>query len=193
VTVTKGESVKGIVFNLLEQIVTTTYGVDTWEDLLDNAGVSGVYTSLGSYPDEELERLVQAACNALSLTRSDVLRWFGVQAMPLLAEAYPKFFADHTASKTFLAGINSVIHAEVRKLYPGAACPHFNIGATASGALTLDYISTRRMCALAQGFVEGAANYFCEEVDFRHATCVDRGDDLCRFEISWTPRLNTAA
>ena len=181
-TVTKGDAVKGIVFNLLEQIVTTTHGVDTWEDLLDSAGVSGVYTSLGSYPDEELERLVQAACNALSLTRGDVLRWFGVQ-----------FFADHTASNTFLAGINSVIHAEVRKLYPGAACPHFNIGATASGALTLDYISTRRMCALAQGFVEGAANYYCEEVDFTHATCVDRGDDLCRFEISWTPRLNTAA
>lgn len=184
---------KGVVFNLLEQVVTDAYGEDTWETLLDNTGLSGAYTSLGSYPDEDMEALVAAACAALSLPRSAVLRWFGVQAMPLLAKAYPVFFEEHKTSKTFLAGINSVIHAEVRKLYPGAACPHFNIGALDSGAMTMDYVSTRRMCALAQGFVEGAGKFYCEDVRFEHTTCVDNGDDRCRFEITWGSALGAAA
>jgi len=41
---------KGIVFNLLEEVVTTHHGSDTWDLLLDTARLDGAYTSLGSYP-----------------------------------------------------------------------------------------------------------------------------------------------
>ena len=40
---------KGIVFNLLEEIVRETYGEDTWDDLLDSADLDGAYTSLRIY------------------------------------------------------------------------------------------------------------------------------------------------
>jgi hypothetical protein len=49
--------VKGIVYNLLEEVVSAEHGEDTWDALVDAAGVDGVYTSLGSYADEDLERL----------------------------------------------------------------------------------------------------------------------------------------
>ena len=38
---------KGVVFNLLEQLVARDYGEDTWDALLDAGGLDGVYTSLG--------------------------------------------------------------------------------------------------------------------------------------------------
>jgi hypothetical protein len=184
---------KGVVFNLLQQVVTDAYGADAWDDLLDAAGVSGVYTSLGSYSDEELEKLVAAACAKLGLPRGAVLRWFGQEAIPLLAVAYPSFFAGHTTSRTFVEGINDVIHAEVRKLYTGAECPHFNIRELEPGALSMDYKSSRRMCALAQGFVEGAARFYCEDVDFRHTACVEDGAERCLFEIVWPAQTAAAA
>ena len=118
---------KGVVFNLLQEVVTAAHGPDVWDDLLDRSDAGGVYTSLGNYPDEELERLVEAACVLLDLPREAVLRWFGAAAMPLLAKAYPTFFEGHGTARTFVGGINNVIHAEVRKLYTGAECPHFNI------------------------------------------------------------------
>lgn len=31
-------------FNLLEQLVSRDYGEDTWDDLLDEAGLDGAYT-----------------------------------------------------------------------------------------------------------------------------------------------------
>ena len=184
---------KGIVFNLLQEVVTAAHGADVWDDLLDRSDSGGVYTSLGSYPDEELETLVETACGMLGLSRDAVLRWFGAEAMPLLAKAYPAFFANHTSARTFVAGINNVIHAEVRKLYTGAECPHFNIREPVEGLMTMDYRSTRRMCALAQGFVEGAAKYYCEDIEFRHVDCTASGAERCMFEIRWPAQIVSAA
>lgn len=183
---------KGVVFNLLEEAVTRAFGPDTWDALVEDAGVSGAYTSLGSYPDEEIEALAAAAGRALSLDRDAVLRWFGVNAMPILAELYPDFFRAPDA-RAFVEGINTVIHAEVRKIYPGAACPHFRMHAHPSGDLVMDYLSTRNMCALAQGFVEGAAAWFGETVDFQHAACVKDGAPHCTFQIAWTRAAAQAA
>jgi len=176
---------KGVVFNLLEEVVRRHHGEDLWDDLLDDAGLDGAYTSLGSYADADIEALVAAAAGKLGLQREDVLRWFGQTAMPVLAELYPAFFEPHSSSRTFVLGVNSIIHAEVRKLYTGAECPHFNFRDDADGALLMDYRSSRRMCALAQGFIEGAASHYGEAVDFRHDSCVDRGDPHCVFHIRW--------
>ncbi len=37
---------KGIVYNLLEEVVSAEHGEDTWNALVDAAGVHGIYTSL---------------------------------------------------------------------------------------------------------------------------------------------------
>ena len=140
-----------------------------------------------------MERLVETACAMLGLPREAVLRWFGAQAMPLLAKAYPNFFEGHTTARTFVGGINNIIHAEVRKLYTGAECPHFNIRETRPGVLTMDYRSSRRMCALAQGFVEGAARFYAEDVEFKHVACTADGADRCLFEIAWPAQITAAA
>jgi hypothetical protein len=176
---------KGVIFNLLETAVEAHFGPDMWDDLLDDAGLSGSYTSLGSYPDEEAEALVSAAMNRLGLDRSSVLKWFGASAIPALAITYPDFFVNHSSARTFVLGINNIIHAEVRKLYPGAACPHFEMSEPNPANLTMVYVSSRRMCALAEGFVAGAATHYGETVHFEHKSCVERGDARCTFNLTW--------
>lgn len=176
---------KGVVFNLLEESVTRGFGADTWDGLIAASGVSGAYTSLGNYPDAEIEALVAAASAALSLDRNAVLRWFGHNAIPILAELYPVFFEGVADARTFVEGVNHIIHSEVRKLYPGAACPHFRLHADASGDLVMDYLSARDMCALAQGFVEGVAAWYAQPVEFRHLQCKQDGHDHCTFAMTW--------
>ena len=56
---------KGVVYNLLEEAVVEKFGADIWDDLLDDAGVAGAYTSLGNYTDEEMIALVDAAAAKL--------------------------------------------------------------------------------------------------------------------------------
>ena len=179
---------KGIVFNLLEQVVVNAHGEAAWDGLLDAAGLDGAYTSLGSYPDAEIEKLVLAGSQALGMTPDAVLTWFGRSAMPLLARHYPAFFTPHRSARDFIVSVNSIIHPEVRKLYAGAGCPHFHFETGADGALLMGYNSSRRLCALAQGFIEGAGDYFGEAISVEHRSCMNHGDAHCLMAIRSTAK-----
>lgn len=186
---------KGIVFNLLEQVVVRRYGEAAWDRLLDATGLSGSYTSLGSYPDEEIGRLVAAGSQALGVPPAEVLRWFGREAMPLLAQRYPAFFSDHVSTRSFVLSINRIIHPEVHKLYTGAQCPVFGFDEEPNGDLSMTYDSSRKLCALAQGFIEGAGDHFHETADVEHVACMHDGDPKCvlRMRVAAAKTADAAA
>jgi hypothetical protein len=174
---------KGIVFNLLEEVVIRSHGDDAWDNLLDATALPGSYTSLGSYPDDEIVKLVAAGSDALGISPADLLRWFGRSSMPLLAKKYPVFFTEHRTALSFVLSVNSIIHPEVRKLYAGAHCPFFRFTETADGALLMTYDSPRRLCALAHGFIEGAGDHFDEAISVEHLSCMNEGDSKCLLSI----------
>jgi hypothetical protein len=174
---------KGIIFNLLEEVITAEYGAATWDRLLDDAGLDGAYTSLGSYGDDEMVGLVGVAATALQLPPEDVLRWFGRRAIPLLARRYPTFFTGHADARSFLLTLNGIIHPEVRKLYPGAATPVFDFDTSASDKLVIGYNSARKMCSLAEGFMHGAADFFHEHADITQSQCMHHGAGKCVFDV----------
>jgi hypothetical protein len=179
---------KGIVFNLLQQAVEAEYGETTWEAMLDSAGVDGAYTSLGSYPDEELGQLVDAASSALDTPHEGVVRWFGRVALPMLAEQYSQFFDGHTSARSFMLTLNDIIHPEVRKLYPGAGVPEFDFDTSSDEILTMGYSSQRKLCSFGEGLVEGAAAHYGEAVAIDQPRCMNRGDERCLLKISFSPQ-----
>lgn len=178
---------KGVVFRLLEQIVVCDYGEDMWDGLLDEAGLDGVFTTLGSYPDEQMMRLVTAASSSLDMPPDAVLRWFGRKSMPVFAADYPRLFEPHDSARSFVLTVNDIIHPEVRKLYPGAEVPEFDFDTSTPGLLCMSYRSSRRLCAFGEGLIQGAADHFGEQVSVEQPRCVNRGDDQCLFEINFSP------
>jgi hypothetical protein len=178
-------TVKGVVFNLLEQAISREYGEDVWDDLLDAAGLDGAYTSLGSYADEDLGAIVAAASSALGTPPDDVVRWFGRSALPLLAESYPQFFEPHDSARSFILTLNDIIHPEVRKLYPGADVPVFDFDTSSDGVLVMGYQSPRMLCAFAEGLIAGGADHYGEAVSIEQPRCMKRGDSKCVLEISF--------
>lgn len=178
-------AVKGVVFNLLEQIVIREHGEDAWDELLDSAGLEGSYTSLGSYEDADLAKLVGAASGALNLPPDEIVRWFGRNALPLFAVSHPQLFERHSSGRTFVLTLNDIIHPEVRKLYPGADVPVFDFASTPTGDIVMGYHSSRKMCSFAEGLLEGTADYFGEQVAIVQSLCMKRGDERCVIEISF--------
>ena len=174
---------KGIVFNLLEDVVTAHLGDEAWDETLDSANVNGSYTSLGSYDDEEFVALLGAIAKRTGQPAGDTLRWFGQKSMPFLAQRYTEFFSTHNSLRSFLLSLNDVIHAEVRKLYPGAEVPVFEFetpsGEAGHGSLIIHYNSKRRLCLLAEGFIAGAADCFAEAVAVSQRQCMHQGADHC--------------
>jgi hypothetical protein len=188
------DAMKGIIFNLLEEVVTQEHGEEAWEDLLDRSGAEGVYTSLGSYPDQEFVALLQALPGGVGPTPSELFRWFGRAAIPLLAQRYPVFFEGHDSTRSLLQALNDIIHPEVRKLYPGAEVPIFDLDPIPGLELpdhtvVMGYRSGRRLCALAEGFIHGTADHFGERVRIEQPRCMLRGDDRCALVCVFSPRL----
>jgi Haem-NO-binding len=176
--------VKGIIFNLTEDVITEESGHDQWDDLLDAANVHGAYTAVGSYSDDELLAIVAAASRATGASEDDVLRHVGRRSTPLLAARFPEFFELHTGVHTFLPTLNSVIHPEVRKLYPGATPPHFVFSEQADGTLRMEYHSQRGMCPLAEGLTLGAGDHFGEDLTITQPQCSKQGAPHCVLRIA---------
>jgi hypothetical protein len=178
---------KGIVFNLLQEIVCAEHGEDNWEEMLHKAGANGAYTSLGNYPDAEFMDLVGAAASALAMTPDGIVLWFGRRALPLLAQKYPEFFEGHS-TRSLLLSLNDIIHPEVRKIYPDADVPSFDYDTSLPDELLMSYRSRRMLCTLGQGLVEGAAAHYGEHATFEHLSCTRRGDAQCQFRIRFQAR-----
>ena len=114
----------------------------------------------------------------------DIIRWFGRNALPLLAKSYPKFFEPHDSTRPFVLTLNDIIHPEVRKLYPGADVPVFDFDTSSDEVLVMDYVSRRQLCSFAEGLIEGAADHYGETVSIEQSQCMGRGDSKCVLEIT---------
>lgn len=180
---------KGIVLNLLEETIRRHHSEAVWEAALDAAHLDGAYTSLGNYSDDEFHALVAAASRLTNREPEEFVRWFGAEAIEPLAARYPRLFAQ-PSMRAFLLTLNSMIHPEVRKLYPGSDVPHFDYLPSASNTLLMRYVSKRRLCGFAEGLIAGAAKYFRERASIAQQQCVLRGDAGCLFVVTFAGELH---
>jgi len=175
--------VKGVLFNVVEEVVVEHLSLATWDHIVVAARVDGAYTSLGTYDDNELERIVAAAARLLNRSPDDVLRFVGTHAFARLAERVPELMATMDGWRTVLSDLDQVIHVEVKKLYPDAMVPTFE--AVLDGDdMILGYRSARRMCALADGLAVGAGRWFGVDLVVTHTACVREGAPECHLRVS---------
>lgn len=155
---------KGIIFNAVHDAVAALYDEDTWDDLLDAAGLEGGYTSIGTYDDNELLAIVNVACETTGIDAAPLLRVLGTHAFPTLAGRHPEFLEHATTTVDFLRTVETIIHPEVMKLHPDATPPRFDFEDLNDGGLRMTYHSARRLGAMAEGLIYGAAAWFDEDV-----------------------------
>jgi len=173
---------KGIIFKILESTVIEQFDDLAWDQALEKAGLSGAYTSLGNYADSDIVAILQALPATSGAELSDRLRWFGYHAIPALKSNFPHFFEGHDL-RSMLPTLNHVIHPEVRKLYPGANPPVFELDEQKQIALI--YRSDRKLCHLAEGFILGTANALGETIEVQQSKCMHNGHRHCSIDISW--------
>ena len=173
---------KGVVFNVVEEVVIARFGLEQWDAVVAAAGVDGAYTALGNYADSDLGALVDAAAEATGLPNDAVLRLVGIDGFASLASRVPELLADIHDWRTLLVNIDRIVHVEVDMLYLGAVTPRFNVEPRGDDVLMV-YRSTRSMCALADVLAQGAARWFGAEVSVEHLRCTRDGDDRCELLV----------
>lgn len=170
---------KGVIFNILEELVIDTAGIVTWNTILETLELQGIYTAGQSYPDDELFALVGEISSRLEQPPEQVVGHFGEYLFQQLSQRYPEFTDDQADLKAFLKSVHDVIHVEVRKLYESPNLPTIVCHEPDANTLIMEYRSPRKLCILAEGLIRGAAEYYKTPIQISHPVCMHKGADHC--------------
>ena len=175
---------KGIVFNIFNDLVTDNFGLEIWDQLIErtNPGSQAIYTSAQVYPDEELVAYVTELSSITGASATELVKTFGKYMMHKFKSIHPEFIEGQDA-KSFLASVHDVIHVEVKKLHPDSLLPTFEYEDPSDEALTMIYSSERKLCALAEGLIEGVSEVFDQPIHVDHPQCMHDGAESCRLEL----------
>ena len=90
---------KGIIFNLLEDVVNANFGPDAWDDMIEGAKVSGVYTSLGNH--ETGDRFLCAVADRITaiVRPADTVARLGGDESAILFNDLGGHDIDHIAAR----------------------------------------------------------------------------------------------
>jgi len=153
---------KGSIFKLFEEFVTERFGPDAYEDLLDETSLETTepFVGPGTYPAGDLVALLTTASTHHDTSVDDLLRGLGRSAFSSLAGAVPTLMEGLDDPRDFLLGLESVIHTEVRKLYPDADPPRFTAVELDPTSLELRYESALGLFSLVEGLLDGLGDWY---------------------------------
>lgn len=166
---------KGVVFVNFADFVEESWGLEFWDQVLSEVAPAseGVYTTVATYPDQELFDLIGYICKVKSISPEDAQTVFGrwlFKKLHSIAPPQSKHFTDPFA---FLRGVQDVIHVEVKKLNQDAILPEFRFIEEDANSLTLEYISPRNLPYFCEGLILGLGDYMQQPLEVGHTPSLD--------------------
>ncbi|MCH9816048.1 MAG: heme NO-binding domain-containing protein [Actinomycetia bacterium] len=176
---------KGIVFNDFLEMVEEDFDVVQLDLIMQTADLpgDGVYTSVGNYDYSELLGLIVAASEVTGVAIPALLYAFGHHLFQTLGKRFPELLAPMTGAFDLFLGIEDIIHAEVRKLYPDAELPRFECALVTPNQMTMLYESPRRLAVLAHGLIDAGAEHFDEDISVTAENLSDSPDEKVLFTL----------
>ncbi|MBK1828167.1 heme NO-binding domain-containing protein [Haloferula rosea] len=156
---------KGIIFTEFLGLVEQKWDEDMVDDIIEACDLpsGGAYTAVGTYDHREIVALVSELSERSGVAVPDLLQVYGKHLFGKLAASYPEFVNKASSLLTFLEGVESYIHVEVRKLYPDAELPSFETRRPDPGVLEMIYRSSRHLDDVCHGLIEGSIAHFKTE------------------------------
>lgn len=153
---------KGIVFTEFLDLVENRFGLETVDEIIQKSKLpsNGVYTAIGTYAFSEMLTLVYNLSEKTELSIDALLHVYGLHFFSVIERDYPGILATYSNPMSLLSSVESHIHVEVRKIYPDAELPRFEVVEQIGNKLTLLYYSSRCMYAFGLGLMEKAFEHY---------------------------------
>lgn len=176
---------KGMIFNIFEDFICENWSVELYEEIFSRCPLKTKEPFVGpkTYPDVDFIAILKKTCEILEVDVEEGLRAFGKFAFIKLQQKYPYLINDEAGARNFLLTLDSVIHAEIKKIYPEAELPGFSYQDLSESQLIMIYKSKKQLCSLVEGLLEGVADYFDTEIKVCQNKCVKKGDSECEFDL----------
>jgi hypothetical protein len=175
----------GVIVLELERYLTQELGRPGWEQVRQEAGVSGrIIVPVDAYPDQEFSALLRAAAVRLHKSERLVLEEFGIFIAPSLIKTYRFLVKNEWTLLDVLSNVEQVMHAAVRRRTPFAEPPRLSIERRGSNEVLIVYRSPRKMCEFGRGVIEGLAQFFDETVHISEQSCMHERAPECRILVT---------
>tara|TARA_B110000091_G_C13695784_1_gene424152 strand:+ start:247 stop:807 length:561 start_codon:yes stop_codon:yes gene_type:complete len=158
---------KGIIFAEFLELVEKTFGLEVCQDILDANNDKGIYTSAGTYDHLHLVKLIITLSKLTNISTESLQKVYGKSTFINLLNSMPSLKLESKSTFEFITQVEEYIHVEVKKLYPEAKPPKFDIISNSEYEMTLDYISARCLSNVCFGLIEGCAEYFNEKINIQ--------------------------
>ena len=153
---------KGIVFTEFLDLVEDKFGLEMVDKIIENSDLesNGIYTSIGTYAFSEMLQLLKHLSANTNISTDDLLLVYGEHLFAVLAQSYPGLIESYKDPIEMLASIENHIHVEVRKIYPDAELPSFDVIEKTDNSLIMIYKSSRAMHYFGLGLMNKTFEHF---------------------------------
>ncbi|MBC3845384.1 heme NO-binding domain-containing protein [Winogradskyella echinorum] len=153
---------KGIVFTEFLELVEDKFGLEMVDKIISSSELEseGVYTSVGTYSFSEMLQLLQHLSENTGISIDNLLLVYAEHFFGVIEKSYPGLLATYKDPIEMISSIENHIHVEVRKIYPDAELPTFEVIEKTDKYLIMDYTSSRAMHHFGLGLMNKTFEHF---------------------------------
>ena len=158
---------KGIVFSEFLDLVEVKFGLEMVDKIINQSKLKsgGAYTAVGTYDFSEMLQLLKNLSNNTGLSIDDLLLTYGEHFFQVLKRDYEGMLSSYSDPIDLLSSIENHIHIEVRKIYPDAELPTFEVLEKTKRKLVMLYKSSRAMHHFGLGLMNKTFEHFNASAD----------------------------
>jgi hypothetical protein len=177
---------KGIIFTEFLDMVEQRFSPLVVEQMITAAQLpsGGAYTSVGKYDHGEIWSLVCELSKVCDTSVPDLFKAYGEYLFSRLASGYAQLLSGMSCAFDVLQALDGVIHGEVRRLYPDAELPRFDVVERSADRIVLVYSSKRHFADLAEGLIRGCLRHFHETAVITREQLSAEDGSRVRFSIA---------
>ncbi|XMO86467.1 heme NO-binding domain-containing protein [Algibacter sp. AS12] len=153
---------KGIVFTEFLELVEDKFGLEMVDNIINasNLDSGGVYTAVGTYSFSEMLQLLEHLSANTGISIDDLLLVYSEHFFSVLKDSYPGLLETYKDPIEMISSIENHIHVEVRKIYPDAELPTFEVVEKTENSLIVIYRSSRAMHHFGLGLMNKTFEHF---------------------------------
>ena len=171
---------KGIVFTEFLELVEEKFGFSMVDKIIDNSDLpsGGIYTSIGTYSFSEMLQLVTNLSEETNIPVDDLLLVYGEHFFNVVETSYVGLLETYNDPIEMLSSIENHIHVEVRKIYPDAELPTFEVLSKDADSLKMKYTSSRAMHHFGLGLMNKTFDYFNQDATITLELLNEKGTEV---------------
>lgn len=175
---------KGIVFTEFLEMVEDKFGLEMVDYIVESSELKskGAYTSIGTYDFVEMLQLIGHLSKKTAIAPEKLIYEYGLYFFNYLQKTYPNIFEQYQTPVEFLKSVEGHIHVQVRKIYPDAELPTFEVNEAGRGQLEMTYHSKRALYKFAEALIRKTFDHYYKTCEIS-LNMIEQDGTVVKFSI----------